>query len=194
VSLASCGLRNSLAVMLATASLTGGCGDGDGKAKDGRVLAEGANLAQFDVQSSATKHRYRYMITKVAVFAAGALNFPPGCGEIHSPSNECIDIPDRWPAVVIWLKRPACEPWDCGSMLALSCLGDPSSVSGTYIWWAKDRVGRVRRHACVEYAYPSPDPDPAQRTAVMAFIPHVQASPAHFSLVVDGMKVPLHLS
>jgi len=51
--------------------------------------------------------------------------------------------------------------------------------------------GRERRHGCVEYAYPNPDPDPAQRTAVMAFTPHVETPPTHFSLVVEGAKVPL---
>jgi hypothetical protein len=175
----------------------GGCGGSKstgGKSESGHVLAEGADLARFEVRGTATKHRYRYVITKVAVFAAGELRFPPGCGKTYSRSNACIDLPDGRPAVVVWLRRPACEPSpNCVPMLQAYCSGVPPSVSGTYIWWAKDPAGHERRHACAAYAYPHPDPDPAQRTAVMAFIPYVTASPTHFSLVVERAKVPLPL-
>jgi hypothetical protein len=191
-----CPLWAVLAVSL-LALIGNACGGGKSTSRGdgGRVLAEGANVAHFEARGFATQRRYRYVVTKVEVFAAGKLRFPPGCGETSSRSNECIDVPGGRPAVVVWLRRPACEPSpNCLPRLSADCGGAPLWVSGTYIWWARDPAGHERRHACVGYAYPHPDPDPAQRTAVMAFAPSVQAPPTHFSLIVEGVEVPLQLS
>jgi hypothetical protein len=181
-----------LSVLLLIPAVIIGCG-GSG---EGRVLAEGKHLGEFEASPNPFKfdaaHARRFVITKVEVFGAGQLaGFPPDCSV-----TTCSTISSKWPIVVISTKRePGCQrsaqEFDaCMAPLSIQCgLGEESPEPPTYIWWERDSAGHRKQHSCAYFdiAHPSD-------LTVMGFVPHVSTPPTRFSLVVQGRNVPLRLN
>src|SRR5436309_11587242 len=177
-----------LSVLLLIPAVIIGCG-GSG---EGRVLAEGKNLGEFEASPNPFKfeaaHAWRFVITKVEVFGPGQLaGFPPRCSV-----TTCSTISSKWPIVVIWAEQePGClqEFAACMEPLSVQCAFEESLAFPTYIWWERDSAGQRRPHSCAAFdiAHPSD-------LTVMGFVPHVSTPPTSFSLVVQGRDVPIRLT
>lgn len=189
-----CHQRYLSAVLLIPAVIIG-CGGSGG---EGRVLAQGKNLGEFEASPDPFEfdaaNAWRFVITKVEVFGPGQLaGFPPGCSV-----TTCQTTPSKkWPIVVISTKpEPRClggssqEFAACMDPLSVQCgLGEESPEPPTYIWWERDSAGHRKPHSCAYFdlAHPSD-------LTVMGFVPHVSTPPTSFSLVVQGRDVPIRLT
>ncbi len=181
-----------LSVLLVIPAVIIGCG-GSG---EGRVLAEGKNLGEFEASPNPFKfdaaHARRFVITKVEVFGPGQLNgFPGECS-----GGTCAATPDKWPIVIISTKRePGCERSAqefaaCMSPLSVQCgLGEEAPEPPTYIWWERDSAGHRKPHSCAYFGIEHPSD-----LTLLGFVPHVRTPPTSFSLVVQGRDVPIRLT
>jgi hypothetical protein len=181
----------ALSVLLCIPAVLSGCG-GSG---EGRVLAEGKNVGEFE--ASPNPFRFdaavarRYVITKVEVFGPGQLDgFPPDCS-----INACEDMPGKWPIVTISLEPPPeCRGAGgdfaaCVSPLQVQCaFGEESAVTRTYVWWDRDSARHRKRHSCAYFAIAHPS-----GSYVIAFVPHVARAPTRVSLVVQGRDAAIRL-
>ena len=182
--------QRCLSVLLLFPAVLVGCA-GSGGGGEGRVLAEGKNLGEFEASQNPFEfdpaHAKRFVITKVEVFEPGQLDgFPAGCS-----ANVCPDTPDEWPIVVISTKvEPACQrSLACAEALSVQCaLGEEFPEPPTYIWWEGDSAGHPKRHGCAYSGIAHPSD-----LILLGFVPHVSTAPTRFSLVVQGRDVPIRL-
>ena len=181
-----------LGVLLLIPAVIIGCGDSG----EGRVLAEGKNLGEFEASPNPFKfdaaHARRFVITKVEVFGPGQLNgFPGECS-----GGTCAATPDKWPIVIISTERePGCERSArefaaCMTPLSVQCgLGEEAPEPPTYIWWERDSAGQRMPHSCAYFGIEHPS-----NLTLLGFVPHVRTPPTSFRLVVQGRDVPIRLA
>ena len=164
-----------------------------GSSGEGRVLAEGKNVGEFEASRNPFEFEAadarRFVITKVEVFGPGQLDgFPGTCS-----GTLCAATPDEWPIVVISAEvEPAChrsahELIACASVISAQCaLGEEFPEPPTYIWWERDSAGNREPHGCA-YSGIEGESD----LNLLGFAPRVRTLPTRLSLVVQGRDVPI---